>query len=97
MLTRSNFIVVAGYGQYLVDGTDLGDLTIPVVEIALLESAKIRTLKMSNIANITMLPNGKLYSLQLVVKREISHINLRRARKPLASCLRVGLDVRMAK
>lgn len=70
VLTSSDFIVVAGYGQYLVDGKDLGELIIPVVEVALLESAKIRTLNISNIANITLLPNGKLYSLHLALKRE---------------------------
>lgn len=70
-LTRIQFIVVAGYGQYLVDGTDLADLKIPVVEIAILESAKIRKHNMSNIVNITMLPNGKLYSLHLALKREL--------------------------
>jgi hypothetical protein len=58
------FIVVAGYGQYLVDGKDLGELTIPVVEVALLESAQIKKLNMSNIANITLLPNGKYISFR---------------------------------
>ena len=71
---------MAGYGQYLVDGKDLGELTIPVVEIALLESAQIKKLNTSNIANITLWPNGKI-TLHSALKHEFSHIAFSKSTK----------------
>lgn len=67
LLTRENrtesFLIlldVAGYGQYLLDLADTSGITIPVLEIALVESTQLHSLMQSvGITNVTLLPNGK--------------------------------------